>query len=341
MKRIEIVLSNIKLDDLKKIVSNRNSFKKVLKELGFNDQGINIKKLREFLILNKIDFINLLERRRGIIWEMDSDLFKNIVESSRNYTEILEKLGLTIHGGNIRGVKDRIEKEKLNINFDSSKRRTVLPLKDLLVENRRINNQGLKKRLIKEGVLLDQCSKCKIGSEWEGLPITLQLDHINGINTDNRLQNLRILCPNCHSQTDTFSGKNNKKEKKLKVCKEQKERPSKIKISKEELTVLVWNKPLTILAKEWGTTDNGIRKKCKKLGVLLPKRGYWQKIKREEASKRRKGIPLLEKRKYNYEKVYDKYVELKSYRAVSRFFDCNHKTVRRIVETYMKEKELL
>ncbi|MGB2240169.1 MAG: HNH endonuclease [Pseudomonadales bacterium] len=52
------------------------------------------------------------------------------------------------------------------------------------------------------------CSSCGIGDEWNGKPITLQLDHINGVNNDHRLDNLRMLCPNCHSQTDTWCGRN-------------------------------------------------------------------------------------------------------------------------------------
>ena len=52
-----------------------------------------------------------------------------------------------------------------------------------------------------------KCQKCGI-SEWLGNPLTLQLDHINGVNNDHRLTNLRFLCPNCHSQTDTYAGKN-------------------------------------------------------------------------------------------------------------------------------------
>lgn len=70
-----------------------------------------------------------------------------------------------------------------------------------------IASHKLKIKLIKDKVKLHQCENCWHVS-WEGSPIPICLDHINGDHHDNRLENLRILCHNCHAQTDTFSGKN-------------------------------------------------------------------------------------------------------------------------------------
>ena len=68
----------------------------------------------------------------------------------------------------------------------------------------------LKKRLIKEGLKTNQCEECKI-TEWNGKAIVMELDHIDGDRTNHSLENLKILCPNCHSQTETFRGKNVKR----------------------------------------------------------------------------------------------------------------------------------
>lgn len=65
----------------------------------------------------------------------------------------------------------------------------------------------LKNRLIKEGLLKNECSICGI-SEWNGKLLNCELDHIDGNRTNHRIENLRILCPNCHSQTDTYRSKN-------------------------------------------------------------------------------------------------------------------------------------
>lgn len=120
--------------------------------------------------------------------------------------------------------------------------------------------------------------------------MSLQLDHINGINTDNRLENLRLLCPNCHSLTPTFCGKNKKKRiYNCLTCKREISRssiycrscvPKKTKInwpSKDELQKLVWNSPIENLAKNLGVSSRAIHKKCKKLHINKPNQGYWLK----------------------------------------------------------------
>jgi hypothetical protein len=76
----------------------------------------------------------------------------------------------------------------------------------------------LKKKLIEEGYLEDVCVGCGNEGEWNGKPITLELDHINGDRYDNRFENLRILCPNCHSQTPTFRGRGSAVEKESNNC---------------------------------------------------------------------------------------------------------------------------
>lgn len=81
-------------------------------------------------------------------------------------------------------------------------------LDEILVRNSIYSNRrALKKRLIEEKLREYKCDICGI-SEWQGKSLSLQLDYINGVNNDNRVENLRFLCPNCHSQTETFSGRN-------------------------------------------------------------------------------------------------------------------------------------
>ena len=85
----------------------------------------------------------------------------------------------------------------------------TFPIEDILAgKHPQYKTSSLKKRLVAEGFKENKCESCGIGNEWNGLPLTLQLDHINGNSLDHSLENLRILCPNCHTQTETHSGKN-------------------------------------------------------------------------------------------------------------------------------------
>jgi Zn finger protein HypA/HybF involved in hydrogenase expression len=94
-------------------------------------------------------------------------------------------------------------KDKMNW----AKGKTLTPNELVFTENSLYSNEMVKQRIVKDNLLEYKCIKCGI-NEWCGETIVLDLDHINGDNRDNRLTNLRYLCPNCHSQTDTYKGRN-------------------------------------------------------------------------------------------------------------------------------------
>lgn len=82
-----------------------------------------------------------------------------------------------------------------------------IPIEEILVENSTYQTNKLRKRLLKEGFKEHRCEVCLL-TEWQGKEIPLELDHLNGCNNDHRLFNLRLICPNCHAQSENYRGKN-------------------------------------------------------------------------------------------------------------------------------------
>lgn len=143
--------------------------------------------------------------------------FIEAVKTSTSVRQVLSKLGLKEAGGNYKVAQQRIKKLGISLADGAngqgwSKGKTLGPKKPIeyyLTENSHHQSHKLKKRLMAEGLKQHKCECCGI-TEWNGKPAPIELDHINGNHHDNRLENLRILCPNCHAQTDTYRAKNKK-----------------------------------------------------------------------------------------------------------------------------------
>lgn len=162
--------------------------------------------------------------RYGKIYSIDSETFKSIVENSTSLKEMLDKIGLGYRGHSYEVLKQRISEEGLIIpNGNSNKKQTrYCNIESILIEDSPfISTSSLKKRLLKEGIIEEICAMCGQLPVHNNMPLALQLDHINGISNDHRISNLRLLCPNCHSQTETYSGKNTKKNVEIEKIKQK------------------------------------------------------------------------------------------------------------------------
>jgi Zn finger protein HypA/HybF involved in hydrogenase expression len=165
------------------------------------------------------------------------DDFKNAIKESTSIRQVLYKLGIKESGGNYFTAKLRIKKLCLDVSHFTGRGHLKgkthnwtkqTPLEDILIENSLWGGgtSKLKKKIIKAGYLEYKCHNCGL-TEWLGKPISIELEHKNGNNFDNRIENLTLLCPNCHSQTSTFRGRKlkgtihkskHKKTKKIYCC---------------------------------------------------------------------------------------------------------------------------
>ena len=134
------------------------------------------------------------------------------IRDSYSIAETCRKLGIRPTGGNYRVINNIIEKYELDTSHFTGQGWNVglkfnpspaQPIDEILVKDSSYQSFKLKKRLLKEGIKEYKCECCGL-KEWLNEPIPLELHHINGDNKDHRLENLQMLCPNCHAKTDTY-----------------------------------------------------------------------------------------------------------------------------------------
>jgi transposase-like protein len=147
---------------------------------------------------------------------------REAVASARTYSDVLRAIGLRPAGGNHRTIRKYIDEVwKIPTDHFSVKPRVPrarIALEQVLVEHSTYHRQKLKARLYEERLKERKCELCGQDEEWQGRRMALILDHINGVATDNRLENLRIVCPNCNATLETHCGRNKRRGRPPRVC---------------------------------------------------------------------------------------------------------------------------
>ena len=144
------------------------------------------------------------------------ELLALAITQSKSMKDVLIFLGLRAAGGNYGSLRYwaatyglALPEVDRTVQTARARAYSLIPDTQVFCEESKYQNRSqIKKRLIRDHSFEPVCLLCGIGEEWNGLPLRLQLDHINGIFNDNRISNLRLVCPNCHSQTNNFAGRN-------------------------------------------------------------------------------------------------------------------------------------
>ena len=225
----------------------------------------------------------------GYFENYSSEEIANIVKNSISYKDFARKIG---YSNSCSGDTIKMLQQKLN-NYDTShfctqKQMTKRSEENIFIENSTASQHTLRSWYLKGNYTPYICSICGQEPLWQGKELTLILDHINGNNKDDRLENLRWVCPNCNQQLDTTGSKNpNRKNfKKLYYCIDCGKEISKgstrckecaakkniipiekLPITREELKKLIRTKSFVEIGKIYQYSDNNIRKWCDKFNL--------------------------------------------------------------------------
>lgn len=217
---------------------------------------------------------------------MEKEILEKAVKECESINAVLTKLGKNTSSGSYKLFNRKIKKYGIDISHflssaELSKRRAneskfnKTPIEEMFTENSLIARSNIKRRIIKDDLIKYECALCGQDENWNSKKISLILDHINGINNDNRLENLRFVCPNCNATLDThcvghkiFDIKEKKEIKKIKIKeKKRKDRPNTRKVERPSLDILldsVKEIGYSATGRLYGVSDNAIRKWIKR-----------------------------------------------------------------------------
>ena len=169
--------------------------------------------------------VNGVSTKMAKLKKLSIEQIKQVVAESFSSSEACEKLGMAGKSGSITRFRKFLDEKQIDCShwtgqswskgktsLDDDRLRKAKDNSLIFTENSNASSHYVRSLLIKHNLKEYKC-ECGITNEWNGKTINLQMDHINGNRKDHRLENLRWLCPNCHSQTDTFCSRNGNKQK--------------------------------------------------------------------------------------------------------------------------------
>jgi len=204
------------VSELTLLISECTSKQEILRRLGINIKNAQaLKYLINFIASHEINIShhcmgNPLHKRYS------KETIQQLANESICWTDLMKHMDIRFSGNNIQTVRKLIKHYKTDVShFDARKAAAqnnsgTRSYDDIFCENSTALRPTVKSRILSLNLIPYKCSgpQCTITDTWNGQPIVLHLEHINGVGNDNRLDNLCFLCPNCHSQTSTYAGRN-------------------------------------------------------------------------------------------------------------------------------------
>ncbi|MFJ6749739.1 HNH endonuclease [Streptomyces sp. NPDC091266] len=197
-------------EEIRSAAASATSVRSLARALGTADDGRTRAALRRLLAELGVDVTHFSPVRPPL----DDDRLRTAVAEATSYADVMRALGLPVNDAQHRRLQRKVVRLHLDVtHFKRTSRRAVQPPGPRSIADRvlcvrppgspRVNRERLHRALGEVGVPYG-CASCGNPGEWRGRPLTLQIDHINGDWRDNRAQNLRYLCPNCHALTDSW-----------------------------------------------------------------------------------------------------------------------------------------
>ena len=207
--------SKVSDEELLAQVPRAKNLRHLLKLLGLAAYGGNYETMRKRLDVLGVMDARFQPRPRVSTRQFEYSELRAAVKRSDSYAQILRVLEVPWTAAAHRRVKVAVSRYGIDTSHFLGQAHNRgqkfpgrgRPLREVLVAGKATSTIVLKRRLLEAGLLVRVCAICE-HDEWNGEPIPLELDHVNGDRTDNRLENLRLLCPNCHAQTPTYRGRN-------------------------------------------------------------------------------------------------------------------------------------
>ena len=150
----------------------------------------------------------------------NKEWLEELCQDSYSYSEVLQKAGRKLGGGNQETLKKKIAEFEIDISHFTGQRWRQSPhqqpqqgvekyaLDEVFIENSPVTQKVMRGYVERHKLIEYKCQNCGCDGHWQNGIISLEIDHIDGNNTNNQLSNLRYLCPNCHALTETYRGKN-------------------------------------------------------------------------------------------------------------------------------------